>query len=62
MTVKKVEKKTYIIFTGETFTDKELKESSLADLCFVTILQNLQAQLEPKKFRPARDNDKIKKT
>ena len=61
MTANKVKGKTCIIFINDEFTDKDLKESSLADLCFATVLKDLQARLDPKKFRPLIDNEKPSK-
>ena len=52
MTNNKVGRKISLIFKDDQFTTKELKESPLADILFCSILKEMQASLDPKKFRP----------
>ena len=52
MTDNKVGRKVSLVFKDDHFTTKELKESPLADLLFCSILKEMQASLDPKKFRP----------
>jgi len=52
MTNKEEGRKVSLVFKDDNFTSKELKESPLADLLFCSVLREMQASLDPKKFRP----------
>lgn len=54
-------KKRILVFKPDGFTEKEIRESSLADLLFCATLRDLQASLEPSKFRPAGKSESRKK-